>query len=89
MRGGRTDMSELDGLFSGGVLLRPVAKEGTSTSPGISPPKPLDFLRRRAPSAPLWLLREVVLVSAGKGSDMLNRVEFSPRYSHKNAERIQ
>jgi hypothetical protein len=75
-RGEQTETSGLDGLFSGGVLFRPVAQEGTSTSPGISPPSPLDFLRRRAPSAPFRLLREVVLVSGGKGSDMLKGTMF-------------
>jgi hypothetical protein len=34
------------GLCGGGVLLRAVAKDGTSTSPRISPPSPLDFLLR-------------------------------------------
>jgi hypothetical protein len=51
---GHTDTSALVGLFSGGVERLAVAKDGTSTSPGMSPPRPLDFLLRwRMLSMPL------------------------------------
>jgi hypothetical protein len=64
--------SKLAGLFSGGVPFLPVANDGTSTSPGISPPSPLDFRRRRAPLLLVWLFFAGAPCSGGKGSDMVH-----------------
>jgi hypothetical protein len=76
MRGGArralTDTSKLAGLFSGGVPFLAVAKDGTSTSPRISPPNPLDFLLLvRMLSLGLLLFLLVVPLSGGNGSVMI------------------
>lgn len=68
-----TEASALTGLVNGGVLFLMVAKDGTSTSPGISPPSPLDFLlRNRVPSEVVLLsLRGDAPFSVGNGSVIL------------------
>lgn len=78
MRGGaswlRTDVSKLVGLFSGGVPFLAVAKDGTSTSPRISPPSPLDcLLRTRTLSLGLVLALPSVSLSGGNGSVMVKK----------------
>lgn len=79
MRGGalwlRTDMSKLVGLFSGGVPFLAVANDGTSTSPRMSPPSPLDcLLRTRMLSMGLVLVLPSVSLSGGNGSVMVKEV---------------
>jgi hypothetical protein len=64
-----TDMSKFAGLLSGGVPFRAVAKDGTSTSPLMSPPSALLFLLRwRMLSLGLLLFPLVVPFSGGNGS---------------------
>jgi hypothetical protein len=64
-----TDMSKFAGLFSGGVPLRAVANDGTSTSPLMSAPSALLFLLLwRMLSLGLWLFPLVVPFSGGNGS---------------------
>jgi hypothetical protein len=62
-------MSKFVGLLSGGVPFRAVANDGTSTSPGMSPPSAL-LLRRlwRMESLGLVLSPLVVPFSGGNGS---------------------
>ena len=70
--GVHTDTS-LVGLCGGGVLFRAVAKDGTSTSPRISPPSPLDFLRRcRVPLLKVLSLVAGRPLSGGNGSVMFS-----------------
>jgi hypothetical protein len=72
MDGQHTDTSTPVGLCSGGVELLPVAKEGTSTSPRMSPPRPLDFLLRwRMLSLPLPLPLASPGLRGGNGSVMI------------------
>lgn len=66
----------LAGLFSGGgVPLRPVANDGTLTSPAMFCPIPLDFrLRRRMLSLLVFLLGAPL--SSGNGSDMVTKLRL-------------
>jgi hypothetical protein len=67
--GVHTEPSKLAGLCSGGVPFLAVAKDGTLTSPRMSSPSALDFLRRgRRPSAPLVLSLPGAPLSGGNGS---------------------
>jgi hypothetical protein len=70
-----TNPSTPVGLVSGGVERLAVAKDGTSTSPGMSPPRPLDFLLRwRILSLPLPPFFASAGLSGGKGSVILELV---------------
>jgi hypothetical protein len=68
-----TDMSKFAGLLSGGVPFLAVAKDGTSTSPLMSPPSALLFLLRCRTLSPELLLFPpmVVPLSGGNGSVMV------------------
>jgi hypothetical protein len=68
-------MLRLAGLCSGGVLVRPVAHEGTFTSPGSSPLSPLDFLLRRIVSA-LWWFGALTPARGGNGSVILDKYNY-------------
>ena len=74
----RTDPSPTAGLFSGGVPFLFVANDGTSTSPGTSAPRPLDFLLRRAVPFPLLFFGSAPL-SGGNGSVILRELADPPR----------
>lgn len=66
-----TDMSALIGLFSGGgVPFRPVANDGTLTSPAMFCPMPLDCRRRRRMLSLCFVFLLGAPLSSGNGSDM-------------------